>query len=220
MNSNQKTAKIVGILFLLIFVIGVTIFQFLQSSLFADDFLTAISTNANKIIGSTLLGILNGVISIVISLLLLPIFKKYSIRLAFAYLAFCIVYFIAMFADNISVLSLLDVSQAYVKSGSVTTDSFEFMGNLLYERHSWTHYLSLLISCFPAFVLFYTLYISKLIPKVISIFGMFAVLLMSVEIICSLYGNGISMNMMIPIALAQLILPIWLLIKGFKIQTA
>lgn len=216
MNSNQKTARIVGILFLLIFAIGVTIFQFLQSPLFADDFLSVISCNTNKIIGSTLLGIINGVLSIVISLLLLPIFKKYSVRLAFAYLAFCIVYFIAMFADNISVLSLLDLSRAYVISESIATDSFELMGNLLYERHSWTHYLSLLISCFPAFVLFYTLYISKLIPKFISIFGMLAVVLMSVEIVCSIFGNGISMNMMIPIALAQLILPIWLLIKGFN----
>lgn len=217
MNSNQKTARIIGVLFLLIFAIGVTMYQFLQSPLFADDFLTATSANANEIIISTLLGIISSILSIVIAVLLLPIFKKYSIRLAFTYVAFCILYFVAMFVDNISVLSLLDLSKAYVENGSVDTESFKLMGMLLYERHAWTHYLALLLSCFPVFILFYTMYVSRLIPKVISMFGILAVLLMCIEIVCSIFGNGISMNMMLPMALVQLTLPIWLLIKGFKL---
>ncbi|MGH1387148.1 DUF4386 family protein [Kordia sp.] len=60
------------------------------------------------------------------------------------------------------------------------------------------------------------MYVTKLIPKLISIFGMFAILLMCIEMVCTLFGNGISMNLMIPTALAQLLLPIWLIIKGLK----
>jgi hypothetical protein len=216
MNSNKKTARIVAILFLLIFAIGVTMYQFLQSSLFADDFLTATAANGNQIIISTLLGIINGVLSIIIAILLLPIFKKYSFNLAFIYVSFCILEFAAIFVDNISVLSLLDLSKAYVESGNDTSDSFNIMGTLLYERHAWTHYLSLLMSCFPVFILYYTLYITKLIPRIISIFGIVAVLLMCVEMVSSIFGQGISMNMMLPIGLVQLVLPIWLLIKGLK----
>ncbi|WP_298420976.1 DUF4386 domain-containing protein [uncultured Kordia sp.] len=216
MNSNQKTARIIGVLFLLIFAIGVTMYQFLQSPLFADNFITATAANATNIIISTVLGIVSGLISIMIAILLVPIFKQYSYKLALTYVAFCILSCVMICIDNISVLSLLDLSQAYVKGGGNTTDLFKLMGTLLYERHAWTHYLSLLVSCFPVFVLYFTMYASKLIPKVISIFGMLAATLMLVEMTVSIFGHSISMNMMIPMALIQLILPIWLLIKGFN----
>lgn len=215
MNSNQKTARIIGVLFLLIFALGVTMYQFLQTSLFADDYLTATSANGTNIIISTLLGVINGITSIIIAVLFFPIFKKYSQNLALTYLAFCIVNCVMILIDNTSVLSLLDLSIVYVENAS---SSLEVMGTLLYERHAWTHYLVLLISCFPVFILYYTLYFSKLIPRVISIFGMFAAILMFVEMGSTIFGHGISMNMMLPMALVQLTLPIWLLIKGLKLS--
>ncbi|QHI35090.1 hypothetical protein IMCC3317_04360 [Kordia antarctica] len=216
MNSTKKTARIVGILFLLIFAIGVTMYQFLQSPLFAEDFLTATAANGNQIITSTLLGIISGALSIIIAVLLLPIFKKYSYNLAYIYLAFSILEFAAIFVDNISVLSLLDLSTAYIDSGNEASSSFNLMGTLLYERHAWTHYFSLLMSCFPVFVLYYTLYVARLIPRAISIFGIVAALLMCVHMVASIFGHGISMDMMIPMALVQLLFPIWLIVKGLK----
>lgn len=66
------------------------------------------------------------------------------------------------------------------------------------------------------FVLYYGFYISKIVPRVISIFGMFAVLLMFVQVLFSIFGNSISMDMMLPMGLIQLALPIWLIVKGFS----
>lgn len=216
MNSNKKIGRIVGILFLLVFIMGVSIYQFLQSSLFTDNFLTTISSNSNQIITSTLLGILSGLISIIIAILLLPIFKRYSVNLAYTYFAFCILNFIAITIDNISVLSLLELSKEYVNNIGVNNDSFKIMGTIFYERHWWTHYLTLLTSCFPVFVLYYTLYLSKLIPKTISILGILAVILMFTEEIFSIFGHSISMNMLLPMGLIQLFLPIWLIFKGLS----
>jgi hypothetical protein len=58
--------------------------------------------------------------------------------------------------------------------------------------------------------------VSKLIPKVLSIVGIIAVILMFIEILFSILGHSISMNMLLPIGLIQLILPLWLLFKGLK----
>ena len=109
---------------------------------------------------------------------------------------------------------MLELSREYAKNGS--SDSLQLMGTLIYEKHWWTHYFYLLISCFPVFVLYYTLYISKLVPRIISIFGIIAVILMFTEELLSFFGQGISMNMLLPIALIQLILPIWLIYKGLN----
>jgi len=220
MKSNKKTGRVVGLLFLLIFATGIVVYQFLQGPvLFSDNFLTDTSTNSNEIIISTLLLFLSGITSIIIATVLLPIFKKHNITLAFLYLAFCILGFIAISIDNVSVLSMLELSQEFTKSESNNSDMLNALGNVYYKRHWWTHYLSLFISCFPVFILYYTLYVSKLIPKVISIVGIIAVILMFIEILFSLFGNSISMNMLLPIGLIQLILPLWLIFKGLNSTT-
>jgi hypothetical protein len=220
MKSNKKAGRLVGLLFLLIFATGIIVYQFLQGPvLFSDDFLTTTSVNSNEIIISTLLLFLSGITSVFIAIILLPIFKKHSITLAFLYLAFSIVSFIAISIDNVSVLSMLELSVEYTKNETGNSDILNALGNIFYKKHWWTHYLSLLISCFPVFILYYTLYISKLIPKVISIVGIIAVILMFVEILFSIFGNSISMNMLLPIGLIQLILPLWLIFKGLNSST-
>lgn len=215
MYTNKKAGRISGVLFLFTFISGVVIFQILQGPvLFSDDFLTSTAEHSNQIISSALLGILGGLASIIVATLLLPIFKRHSSYIAFLYLAFCILNFIALMLDNVSVLSMLELSNDYVANGN--SDTMQVLGNLVYEKHHWTHYMYLLVSCFPVFVLYYGFYVSKIVPRVISIIGIFAVLLMFVQVLSSIFEHSISMNMMLPMGLIQLALPIWLLIKGFS----
>ena len=215
MYSNQKAGRISGVLFLFVFISGVTIFQVLQGPvLFSDNFLSTTSEHSYQIISSVLLGILSGAASIVIATILLPIFKRHSYYVAFLYLAFCILNFLAIMVDNVSVVSMLELSNDYVTSGDSST--LQVMGNLLYEKHHWTHYMFLLMSCFPVFVLYYGFYVTKIVPRLISIFGIFAVLLMFVEVLFSIFGQSLSMNLMLPMGLIQLILPLWLIFKGFR----
>jgi hypothetical protein len=215
MNSNQKTGRITGALLLFVFISGIIIFQFLQGPvLFSDNFLTSASENSNQIIGSLVLGIFNGIASVIIATILLPIFKKYSIRLAYLYFAFCIINFITIMIDNVSVISMLELSKEYVENGS--NNSSNILETLVYKKHFWTHYFYLLISCFPVFVLYYTFYLSKLIPRIISIFGIIAVILMFIEELFSIFGHSISMNMLLPMGLIQLTLPLWLILKGLS----
>lgn len=219
MRSNRRTGRLVGLLFLLIFATGITVYQFLQGPvLFSDDFLMNASANSNEIIISTLLLFLSGMASIVIATVLLPIFKEQNITLAYLYLASSILGFIAISIDNISVLSILELSLQYSENEAKNSDIFDVLGDVFYKRHWWTHYLSLLISCFPVFILYYTFYLSKLIPRVISIIGMIAAVLMFIEMLFSIFGNSISMNMLLPIGLIQLILPLWLIFKGLKVK--
>jgi hypothetical protein len=218
-NVNKKTGRIVGVLYLVVFILGITIYQVLQGpNLFADDFLSNASSKSNEIILSTVLGIFSGVTSIVIAAMLLPIFKKYSTTLAFLYLAFCILNFVGIAIDNFSVLSMLELSKEYVISETAGSEIFKTMGVIMYEKHWWTHYMSLLISSLPVFILYCTFYINKLIPRVISIFGIIAVLLMFIEILSSIFDHSIGMNMLIPLALVQIILPFWLMYKGLNVS--
>ncbi|PWG05937.1 DUF4386 domain-containing protein [Polaribacter aquimarinus] len=217
MTSTKNKSRIVGILLLFIFITGVFIFQFLQGKiLFSEDFTTLTSENENKIIISVLLGIFSGIASIIVSILLLPVFKKQHYNLAYLYVAFCIVNFISIMIDNYSVISMLEFSKEFLKTGYKDTSSINMMKTIIYQKHWWTHYFYLLISCLPVFILYYTLFVSKLIPRLLSIFGVFAVVLMSIQVFSSIFKNSISMNMMLPMAIIQITLPFWLIFKGLK----
>jgi hypothetical protein len=111
MYSNQRVGRITGALLLFVFISGVVIFQFLQGPvLFSDNFLATTSQNSNPIIISVLLSILSGIATITVATLLLPIFKRHNPNLAYVYFAFCILGFIAIMVDNVSVISMLELS--------------------------------------------------------------------------------------------------------------
>ena len=220
MNSNKKTGRLVGGLFLLVFIIGILIYQFLRGPfLFTDNYLVSASLNANQIIISVLLAFLSAIVSIGISILLFPIFKQCSPRLAFLYVAFCIISFVAIAIENFSALSLMEFSREYV---NIETDNNIFsqtLGNVFYKNHEWSHYVYLLISCFPVFVLYFILLRSKLVPKAISIFGLIAVSLMFIQVLFSIFKVSVGINLMIPMGLIQLFFPLWLIIKGLKVPS-
>ncbi len=220
MNAIQKNEKIIGFLFLLVFIIGVTVYQFLRGPiLFGKDYITNTSMHSKQILFSILLAMVGSIISLIVAVLFLPVFNKFSTRLGYLYVSFSIVYFIAMIVENYAALSLLEVSNEYVKNKPNTNSFLQNLGNIAYNRHELVHYISLLISCLPVFVLYYIFYQTKLIPRFIAVFGMGAVILMSVNMVfLIIMGTSISSNLLIPIALIQLFLPFWIFIKGFKIK--
>ncbi|MGK0325538.1 MAG: hypothetical protein ACJA1D_000879 [Polaribacter sp.] len=217
MNSNKKTGRIAGALLLFSFISGITIFQFLQSAvLTSKDFVIAASENENHLILSTILSVFSGIASVIVAVILLTIFKKHHFNLAVLFVAFCIFNFVAIMIDNYSVLSMLEFSKASVNNINEASNSLKMMETVIYQKHIWTHYFYLLISCFPVFVLYTTLFVSKLVPRVLSGFGVFAVILMFIQILGTIFGQSMSLNMLLPIGLIQLIFPFWLMIKGLK----
>ncbi len=215
----MNKGKTAGILLLISFILGVVIYQILQGPLlFADDFLTTTSENKNRIITSTVLGLLNGVITIAIAVLVLPVFKQYNFSLSFLYLSFTIVNFAMIAIDNVSALSILELSLSHSKYEADNDGALGIIGELLYQKHWWTHYMSLLSSSFYLFTFYLLFYQSKLIPKIISLFGLIAVSMMFIEIMSSIFGQSIGMILMLPLGIAQLSLVGWLLIKGINQQ--
>ena len=168
---------------------------------------------------SVLLSFLSGVLSIAVALILFEYFKKGNFVLALGYIVFTILNFIGITVENIAVFSLLEVSQEYVNNVDLReSSSFISLGATLYGFHKWAHYSFLLLSCLPVFMLFFNLFKLKLVPKPISIFGIVAVTLMFINMILLMTEIKIPIDLMIPIGLVQLLLPFWLMIKGFNLK--
>ncbi len=222
MKSNKKTARIIGILLLIQFIIGILINQFLLGPIiFASDFLTSVSANSTQVILSVLLGLIGSAVSVGIAIILLPIFKRHTPGLAIWYLGFSIIGFTISVIDNISTLSIVSLSQEYVNAGALDTNYFQILGDVLYRTRWWTHYLDMLVALFALPVFYYVFYISKLIPRFISVWGGIGALLMLTGILLTILGQGAhstEMMLLLPLGLNRLFLSIWLMIKGFNVS--
>ena len=216
MKINQKAGKIIGLLFLIQFILGIVFnLVLLGPILYTEDFLSTVSANSNSVIFSVLLGIVLSIIGITIAIGIQPFFRLYHRHAGVWYLVFCVIGFTATLIDCTVILSIISISEEFVKAKPETLGYLESLGYFLSEMRGWIHMLDMLLGSLTFSVFYYTLYQSKLIPRVISVLGCIAVMIMFVNVISSLFGSGL-MILYLPVGITQIFMSVWLILKGFN----
>ena len=158
---------------------------------------------------------------VVIPVMLFPIFKKHNEALALGYLASRIIESVILIVGSICLLSLLPLSQEFLKAGAPEASYFEVLGTLVLA-------ISELIQLFGATIIFsltalilnYVFYQSKLVPRFISVWGLIGVPLMFAAGLLGIFGfspfSTIGTLMVVPLALNEMVLAVWLIVKGFN----
>ncbi|MFA5856320.1 MAG: DUF4386 domain-containing protein [Parachlamydiales bacterium] len=190
MDSNRKTAIIVGILFLfstITFMIGSNLIQ----SFFTDK-----NPNTPLLIIGVLLEISCGVAVVGIGLLMFPILKNLNKNLALGYVIFRIIECLMIIISGVYLLSLLKLMWNY----DMIIFIFTGLGGLIF---SYLLYQSKLI---PRY-----LSVLGIIGYAILLLGVLLTMLGYVDI-----NTGTGMLLLLPGGLFELFLPIWLFVKGFN----
>ena len=128
MDSNRKTAIIVGVLFITATVAGV-LSLVLSGPRSAPDYLISISANETQVIIEGLLMLIMGFAVAGIGIWMFPIFKKQNEALALGYAGFRIIEGVLFIVSVVSLLSLLTLSQEFVKAGAPDASSFQTLGD-------------------------------------------------------------------------------------------
>ena len=221
MNSNRKTAIIVGILFIISTVTGVLSVVSLQPILDAPDYLISVSSNKNQVIIGALLELICAGAFLGVAVMIFPILKKHNENVALGYVAGRILEAVPFVVGVVSLLSLLTLSQEYVGAGSTAASNFLPLGTLLLAMRDWTDLLGARIFCgLAALPFYYLLYQSKLIPRFISVWGLVGTALYlaaSALILFSLSPvSTIAILLTLPFAVNEMVLAVWLIVKGFN----
>ena len=151
MNTNRKTARIVGSLFLVAMVASLVGGGLVESLASASNTLQAATEFRTQVLIGALLELLNGICVLGIGVLMFPILRQHSEKLAVGYLGFRLVEAVFCSLIVVSPLALLSLGQQ-----TVAADSFQALGALaLAERAS---VVNLLIPVFFSLgaLLFYT----------------------------------------------------------------
>src|SRR4030065_2419989 len=119
----------------------------------------------------------------------------------------------------LSLLSLVTLGEQFTTAGAADRTTLQAIGNLLVSVHDHAALVAVFAFCLGAFMYYYLFFQSRLIPRWLSGFGIVAIILMMAACVLSLFsGNPItsSLPLAAPIAVQEMVLAVWLIVKGFN----
>lgn len=222
MYSNKKTGKVVGILFLLMFITGATgtSLRGLSMSLIASQiFFIEVLENSIQMKIAILLDLIASGLGVCIGITLFSTLKQYSKNIAIGYVSLWFVGLTITVMSNITHLSFISLCQEFAKGGVLDENYFRILGILKVEEYYWAHFLILITFSLGASVLYYTLFKTKLIPRFLSVWGLIAVMLVFSASVLQIFEYTVSFIFYAQNGLNLLFFSIWLIVKGFNSST-
>jgi hypothetical protein len=220
MDSYRKTAIIVGVLFITATVTAMLTIVFLGSTLETPLNFTNVSSNEFQVIMSVMFWLILAVSVTGIGVMMYPILKKYHEGLALGYVGLRLIESICIIIASVTLLSLLTLSQEYT-AGTLDVTNYQPIGSLLLALQVWSFEIGTLIFLgLGGLFLYYPLYELKLVPRVLSIWGLIGaafVLLYGVLGLFGLTADSLILNLLaLPIAVQEMVFAVWLIVKGFN----
>jgi hypothetical protein len=220
-ETYRKTATITGVL-LIIATFASILSTSLLPSVSASDYLVAVSANQDMVTAGALLMVIAAITSAGIAISLYPLLKNYHEALALGAVCFRLIEAVFYLVGVLGLLLLLTLSQEFVKAGTPDASSFQTLGILLLAGRNWVGFV-LATTAFGlgALMYYYIFYRSDLIPRWLSGWGLVgAILTIAASMLVMFHLIGLLSTsfivLMLPIAVQEMVLAFWLIIKGFN----
>jgi len=215
MDKIRRTAIFVGAFFLIsnaTFILGAFI---VEPILGAQDYLTLVSASRVQVTLGALLEFVNGIAYLGIAMLVFPILKQRFESLALWYVGFRIIEFVMQTLADISPLSLLTVSEEFVRAGASDVASFQAAGAVLLAGRFWAFQMVSITFGLSALLFYSMLYRTRLVPRFISVWGLLGAAVVLANTMFDMFGISVP-NLGVLMLLNELFLGVWLIVKGFN----
>lgn len=224
--SPQRYARIAAVLYLLITVAAIVAHFYVPSTLIVPGDATATANNIMAseqlfrfgAVGSELVVLLSEIVlSVILYVLLRPVSKTLSLVAAVSRLAMTTIHGINLL-NYFFVLQLLSGADYLAVFGS---EQLHALVLLFLDAHSYGFTIGIAFLVLHVFVLAYLIYKSGYFPKILGILFVIAGLGYLIDSFALLLSSGYETTpvfIAIPIAVAEIAFPLWLLIKGVNVE--
>lgn len=218
MNSNQTIVRIVGVLFIVQMAAAVLSYSvILEPILYRANFLSELAANSTMVTMAMLFDLICGASVFAIAILLFPILKHFSERVALWYVGLRLTELVGFMVSGLLLLTLLKIGQDLTNEPMAESSHMEAIAMYLRKARGNIQTISLLIYCIGAWSFYGLLFYSRLIPRFISLWGLLGVTLLFIEMLANVFGTSAGgMMIMMPLGLNEIFLGIWLIVKGFN----
>ena len=216
MKTHKKTARMVGASILIATVTYMLGDGLLKSVLNAPEYLLQVYPNRMQVVIGVLLQYSDAAAVAAIGILLFPILRKHNEAIAFGYAGTRIIECVLLLVAGISSLSLITLSQHYGQAGVADAASVQALGTLAVAHSELAFQIAMIALGLGSMPFCYLLYRSRLIPRALSVLGFIGYAALFAGGVVELFGLNLSMLHFVPGGVFELMLPMWLIVKGFN----
>lgn len=222
-SSTNKIARIAGVLIILGMIVGALS---IVPSVESKDYLTEAYPKKNQVLIGAVFQFLLVPIYIGFSLVLYQVIKKEKENVAIGFVGFRVIAGVFQLLGVILLPVFIYLSQQYLKAIPSSLSYLENFGEIVKLFRDLTNHLGVMVATgLGNLLLYYVFYLGKHIPKWLSVWGVFGniliilasflILFKRIEVVSIEYGS-----ITLPIVLQEIVLAIWLLVKGFNLPVS
>ena len=219
MTTTYKSAKVLGAAFLFQFATSLFSGTILKSKLFVPgniaESMVKIASHTELMRLFIFVDVLTALGVVFLGAVLFMALRKQNEKAALIALGFYIIEAAFLASSRSEAYSLMLISQEFVGTGQPA--NLLFMGNMALNTMDFMGgTLHMLAFCFGAFLFYFLIYKSRILPRIFSLWGLITLFPCLFGTIFTLLGFQIPFLIYLPYAPFELAVGIWLLIKGVK----
>jgi hypothetical protein len=215
-NKYRATARVVGVIYIAGFVVGITGNILIQSTLGAPDYLSMISANSMMLAIGSILWLMAVIGDAAHGVLMFPVLKQHNERIAVGYLAARIVDAIFIAVMVLFVLVQIPIGSEYLKAVASDGSYLQTLSTLFKEAQLYAYEMGMAALGVSGLMLCYTLYKAKLVPQWLAGWGLVGYAIIMFGMLSEIMGSGLGDASSIIGGLWEVFIGVWLIVKGFS----
>ncbi len=227
MKTYRMNAVITGVLYFLgtVFgVLGAIIGGEVLTSIISGkplvgvDILSLAAANSSRLTISSFLTFMMGVSLVAMTVFLYPVLRKASKELAMGMVLFRgALEGIFYFLSTLTFLTLVAIGNTYVATGADSA-VLQTIGNLLYQFENLKAPIGEILFIIGGMCIYLPFYRTRLIPRWISVWGFIGMATYLASALLNFFhmDNGIGFYLEMVLAPQEILMAVWLIVKGFN----
>jgi hypothetical protein len=215
----RSAAVTAGVLFIVATVASVAGSALSGAALDRPLSLATLSEDADRVDAGMFLQLIAAGASVGIALALYPVLRTWGQALSLGSVVFRTIEALLYIVAVVGALSLVSVAQRYAGADVAQPMSVQTVGAASLDVCDQATLAAVMAFGVGALMYYYLLYRSRLVPRWLSGWGILAIALVFVACLLALFGHHPVTSyvpLVLPIALQELVLAVWLIAKGVK----
>ena len=223
-HSHRKNEKITGGFFIaatLFAIIGLKLYDPILQN---PNYLAESASHSTQIIFGAIAELILVCANAGTALMLFPYLKKYNENLARGYYTFRLIEAITILIGIFCMLSIVSLSQTFNSDKNAVISVYQSAASIVKSIHDWTFIVGPLFMLGINTTIYSSVFFrSKLVPRKLALLGITGAILVFISAILVMFDiipmmSVIQILFAMPIAIYEMILAGWLIVKGFNLE--
>lgn len=215
-DTYRATARAVGVLFLAGMVVGIGGNSVVLSIVGAPDHLATVPANSTLLAIGAMLMLLAGVWDAAHGILMFPVLKRHSERIAFGYLGYRLVDAAFIGVWVLFLLLQIPLGREYLNAAASDVAALQALSTVSMQASQYAYQIAMIFVGLAGLLLCSVFYRARLVPRFVAVWGLAGYALHLGGAATAVLGVDLSLISALPGGLWELFIGVWLIAKGFS----